>query len=402
MTMWDSGLPPQLTGGQKTVRRHKNGRDSGGSVDGGLGFQAHFIGPEALVDPEVAEEQPERKPEGVQLSLDWAGFTFHPVKSDVMEGEKWQGEDGGLESPLVFRDKVMLAASVALGCELGDWVYLDSGLNGYRRSFIGPEGARILFDPVDRDDFNVTFPGKACGLISEERMRSWLRFAVANRVVAKRLDTDIDDYTRAVLPGQVLEELKGPNAVTHAKKVLVQQGFQVGTDDMTGITVYLGAPSARQRLRVYDKGLESGGEVDCIRWELQARDEAAQTLLIRLVEQDWGSVLTSRLVSFLDFRDPESHSDVEKRTRLPWFQALVGTAEKASAYLPKAARTVDQVIGWIRSGVGTSLAVAVDHWKRDKTLKGDFLAPLMDIVRDGELRFKPKHRAMLIRAGAPG
>jgi len=401
MTIRDTELPPSLTGGQKTVKRHKNDRDSGGSVDGGLGFQAHFIGPEPLGGPEPVEEQPERKPEGVQLSLDWLSVTFHPIKSDVMEGERWQGEDGGLETARVFRDKVHLAASVALGCELEDWVYVEAGMYGYRKSLIGPEGAKMLFDPPDRDDFNVSFPGKACGLVSQDRMRSWLRFMSANRGTGTRVDINIDDYGRTVLPGQVLDELQGLDVVTHAKKVLVQQGFQVGKEEMTGITVYLGSPAARQRLRVYDKGLESGGEMDCIRWELQGRDEAAETLIPKLAEQDWGKVITSRLVSFVDFRDRESHSEVERRERLPWFQALVGAAEKASAYLPKVPRTVGQLIGWLGSAVGTSLAVAVNHWKQDEALQGDFLAPLMEIVREGEARFKPKHRAMLMRVGVP-
>jgi len=139
--------------------------------------------------------------------------------------------------------------------------------------------------------------------------------------------------------------------------------------------------------------------VNCVRWELQGRAEAAETLIPKLAEEDWATVITSRLVSFVDFRAHESRFNVEKRARLPWFEELVRGARKASAYLPKLARTVEQVIGWLDTAVGTSLAVAINYWKHDPALKGDFLAPLMGIVAHGEGRWKPKHWAMLINSG---
>ena len=79
-----------------------------------------------------------------------------------------------------------------------------------------------------------------------------------------RCDVALDDYRRIVSPGEVHETLQGPDVVTHAQKVLTQQGGVVGSRDLTGATVYLGAPGSRQRIRVYDKGLESGGEMDCV------------------------------------------------------------------------------------------------------------------------------------------
>jgi len=158
--------------------------------------------------------------------------------------------------------------------------------------------------------------------------------------------------------------------------------------------VYLGAPSSRQRLRVYDKGLESGGEMDCVRWELESRKEAAQTMAVALAYQDWGEVMTSRLVGFVDFRDADSHSEIENRQRLPWFQLLVGMARKASAYLPKVPRTVEQVVEWIDLAIGPTLAVAMKFWQGD-------LAPLSRILRHGEIRWKPRHKAMVAALGIP-
>jgi len=340
-------VPPLLTGGQKTVR----------------GRQVGAEGPEVV--------------EGVRLSVDWLSITFHPSKA------------------LVNVLEARLAASLALDCDFNDWVELERGSYGYQKGMVGPGGARLWWDAPGRDDFHISFPGQACGVVGQERLVSFLQYSLGHGGKATRCDVALDDYQRIVSPGQVRESLQGPDVVTHAQKVLTQQGGVVGSRDLTGATVYLGAPGSRQRLRVYDKGLESEGEMDCIRWELESRKEAAETMVVALAYQDWSEVMASRLVGFVDFRDADSYSDVEGRTRLPWFQLLVGLAEKASAYLPKVARTVEEVVDWLDRAIGPSLAVAMKFWQGD-------LAPLLGILRNGENRWKPKHRAMLAVAAVVG
>jgi len=327
---------------------------------------------------------------GVKMSIDWLGFTFAP-EVGIDWAEKQYGDDVVLPTKNEFQDQVLFAASVALGCGMADWVDLDAGMWGYHRVMQGPGGARLLFDAPGRDDFHISFPGKACDLISESSMRSWLNFALVHHGKPTRCDINIDDWDRVVSPGDVLVALQGRDAVTHAKRCLMQRGSDVGSPETTGHTVYLGQPSSRQRLRVYDKGLESDGEIDAVRWELQARDEPAQTLVAKLATQDWADTITRRLVAFVDFKDAASSSHVELRDRLPWYERLVRGAVKASAYLPKLPKTVDQLIDWFDRQIGTTLAVAMRYWEGD-------LAPLWRIAKEGEKRFKPKHLAMLARA----
>jgi len=223
-------------------------------------------------------------------------------------------------------------------------------------------------------------------------MVSFLRFCLGHGGKATRCDTAIDDYQHIVSPGQVLETLQGSDTVTHAQKVLTQQGGVVGSKELTGATVYLGAPGSRQRLRVYDKGLESGGEMDCIRWELESRKEAAETMATALAYQNWGQVMSSRLVGFVDFRDVDSHSEVEKRERLVWFQLLIGLVRKASAYLPKEVRTAEQVVDWLDRSIGPSLAVGMAFWKGDT-------GRLFEMIERGKRRWKPRHKAMVPALG---
>jgi len=342
-----SGQPPILTGGQKTVRRYEKG---------------------------IHVDYPHEKVggcSGVRLSVDWYSTTQHP-SSDVP----------------VNVPQVQLAASLALGCEIEDWVETETGGMGYQKGMVGPGQSRIWWDAAGRDDIHLSLPGQACQIAGEKGLRSLFRYSLGHGGRATRCDVAIDDYRRVVSPADVLKTIQGPDCVTHAKKWLVQQGGDVGSPELTGETDYLGAPSSRQRLRVYDKGLESGGEIDAVRWELESRKEAAETMVLALAYRDWGQVMAARLVGFADFRDFDSHSEVEKRQRLAWFQKLVGMTSKASAYLPKIPRTAEEVVEWLDRAVGPMLAVGMAFWNGDT-------GRLFEIIERGKRRWKPRHKAMV-------
>jgi len=341
------GQPPTLTGGQKTVLRYEK--------------SIHLDYPHEKV----------RGAGGVRLSVDWYSGTMHPSS----------------EVP-VDVPQVKLAASLALGCEIEDWVETEIGSMGYQRGMVGPGQARIWWDAPGRDDIHLSLPGQACQIAGEKRLRSLFRYSLGHGGKPTRCDVAIDDYRRVISPADVLKTIQGPDCVTHARKWLVQQGGVVGSADLTGETAYLGAPSSRQRLRVYDKGLESEGEIDAVRWELESRKEAAETMVLALAYRGWGEVMASRLAGFVDFKDVESHSEVEKRRRLSWFRQLIGWTRKASAYLPKTPRTAEEVVEWLDRSIGPMLAVGMAFWKGDT-------GQLYEIIDRGKRRWRPRHKAMV-------
>ena len=68
-------------------------------------------------------------------------------------------------------------------------------------------------------------------------------------------------------------------------------------------------------LRVYDKDIESNGQIPAYRMELQERKKFADRAAIDLAYGEWPKVIPSRLVGFIDFRDYESAAHVDDRTR---------------------------------------------------------------------------------------
>ncbi len=408
------------TAGPRSVTR---GQETGPRRDD-FGFQGQFYDSQSagVIDDATKDIPAVVDPKnGVQLALDWLSVSFTPDTGDLGDGE--MGEDSVLlpsdqivdamrtmleaQRPAQLedfeeknqhtlmtwreqrlRDQVLLAASIALDCSPEDWIPLDYGSHGYQSAIAGPGGARLDFDAKGRWDFNLSLPGKACRRVGGDRMISLLRFCFENAGKARRIDVCIDDYGHTVTPEMVMSAAQGPDVVTKVKQGRIIQGFDIKSDAVTGQTVYFGSPTSRRQMRVYDKNLESDGEIDAVRWEMQERDDAAETLLGDLAYQPWQIIIPRRIVSFIDFRDYESNSEVEHRERLDWFKAFVGSVERANVYIAQGIGTVRDKIDWIRRTIAPMLAVAMDYWKGDTE-------ELWDIVKDGKSRWKPRHRALL-------
>ncbi len=103
--------------------------------------------------------------------------------------------------------------------------------------------------------------------------------------------------------------------MSHARKggLYIEDNFQ--TDCEVGHGYRIGSGSGRRFLRVYDKGEESKGEKNCIRWEEQHRDAAAESAVAALVEAGPSGgqrVVLNFLVSFADFRLPTHSRKIER------------------------------------------------------------------------------------------
>ena len=388
--------PRPTTWGQKSQIRH----DSIGSA----------IAP-------VAEKA---EPKGLEVGVDYLCITFHPPTDNpeqrqrvlepampVRSPDGWEGsvyDTAGRhlapvkdEEPPIpsLLGRVQEDVSRALGCEVEDWVYQEVGMHGYRRSYLGPSGARLLFAPANDTHFHVLLPGQACSKISEVRMRALMLFALTHDATATRCDIKGDDYTKVRMPFEVGSVLnKGGNHVTHAKIVRVWSGFDLGKDgaEPNGFTVYVGSSTSRRQLRIYDKGLESDGEIDAVRWELQERKEAAQSAMQQLAHQPWGKVFAERLVSFVDFRD-RGKAQTQHRFGdcISSFARLIGLAEKAVVYAPQPDRTIQQVTDWVYFAMAPTLAILMKAWEGD-------LSPLYKILDDGKDRLRPKHHRIIAAA----
>lgn len=270
---------------------------------------------------------------------------------------------------------------------VGEFVELDRGGLGYRRQRVGPGEARILYEGRT-PEIHVILTGEFCRSVEVSEMRRLLRY-VRSSGRASRVDVAGDDYTRGVVPADVREAVKRGALVTHAR----ERGFVESLTGNGGATLHVGRRGSRQFLRVYDKGAESHGEKDCIRWELEFRDEMAVTVVDELAELPWGDVWACRLLTYVDFRARWDDMNVSRCPRLPWFQALIDAAERWRAYSPEPVGSIDAVAEWIERQVWPSLALLV-------AADGGEMQRLYEGLKRGRERWSSNHRALLAAAAA--
>lgn len=269
------------------------------------------------------------------------------------------------------------------GYQSGDFHDLEQGALGYERSSVGPGGSRILWSGR-RPEVHVRLPGKWCAGLDETAMRTLLSYVhIHGRPT--RVDLAADDWSRSVVPEEVREAFRRGEAVTHIKK---RQLIENCSDGESGCTFYLGGGTSRQKLRVYDKGAQSRGEIDAIRWEVEARKEAAVSLLDSLLLGEWGEVWASRVVQLVDFRMRNADSDVSRCPRLPWFTALVGAAKKAKVYGAKPIVSLERAATWIRKQVAPTLAAVF-------AAHGGDLDYLTEVLGNGRARWRETHRLVV-------
>jgi len=262
----------------------------------------------------------------------------------------------------------------------GDFMEVEHGMLGYERQMVGPGQSRILWS-ARRAEVHARLPGECCRALSEGEMRGLLLW-VDTRGSVSRCDLAGDDWLRRVYPRDVRDAVKRKELVTHTRK----KNWNGDPETEVG-TMYFGAPSSHQRVRVYDKAEESGGEIDAVRWELQARDETGQSLVSQLVLGNWGDVWASRLVQMVDFRDRSANALVDRCPRMEWFEGIVGNAEKATVYDPRPVTSAEKVDAWLRRQVAPSLAAMMVRYGGDVEYVGG-------LMKEGKRRFRTKHRLL--------
>lgn len=163
----------------------------------------------------------------------------------------------------------------------------------------------------------------------------------------------------------------------------VVQGWQRA---VAGATVYFGSAASDQRFRAYDKNLESDGEVDAIRYEMQLRDEAAETMVKALLDApgDWGSAMAVRLVSMVDFREP-GLVNTASRPRMPWYEELVGGLKRARCYPPEDQRDFADLFEYYWATHAQNIAVIMHRMGE---------AGMEQLAVEGKRKWREKHRRL--------
>ena len=195
---------------------------------------------------------------------------------------------GALDTPLAWclgRPPLQPRLIMSLLGEITRW---------HENGMVGPGDIKVWWGARAKGmkDIAVEMRGDGCEALGWEKLIWIMQWASRHGAHFSRCDTDFDNYSRSVSPEDVRAACKGTDRllVSHARKggLYIEDNF--GTDCEDGHGYRIGSGSGRRFLRVYDKGEESKGEKNCIRWEEQHCDAPrAKSTVATWVRAIWPS-----------------------------------------------------------------------------------------------------------------
>lgn len=188
-------------------------------------------------------------------------------------------------------------------------IELDRGLYGYTNGVKFLDGRIELVNPGQpKMRTHVQYSGTALSYGYEIYEVSPFEIIALEPVSmsVKRIDVALD-----VKPGSIdIRELARMTDIGHYVSKSTSAMY-INTLGEKGETLYIGAPSSKIRLRIYDKAAEQGLDEDWTRIELQVRGKQAHDLRDRIVSASDNTVIIAPAIrAFCDFPESREYQQV--------------------------------------------------------------------------------------------
>ncbi len=218
-------------------------------------------------------------------------------------------------------------------CNVDRWgepELVERGGCTYQRQWRWKSGA-VLFFSDGRDDCLLSCPGGCLGGMDALEQMRLLRQMHGLGFHTTRVDVRVDDWDRVIDLELVHQAAEAGNftsfRLTEAKqpKKLTADGLEKIGDSRT--FGRRGADGSGSFYRIYDKNLESKGEIDCIRWENEFSGDKAREAGRQLTDCDDVEQLQQLCASLvgghIDFRERGDETHVDRRPRLGWWASFL-------------------------------------------------------------------------------
>lgn len=214
-----------------------------------------------------------------------------------------------------------------------------------------------------------------------------------------RIDMALDDYSRKLTFENLYDAERANNYSGFNVSCRISSKKRGGD---AGNTLSFGSRHSGNYLRIYDKGVESGGRIDAIRLELEVKSgKAAQVgaLIYETIgydEQGLKQLFVDLILGSIDFIERRTDcTNLARMKRLDWWQEFIDfvAAVPLKVSLPKAERTLDKTRNWLHHQVCTSLAMLHKVYGERQ-----YKQIMLQLLEDGRSRFTDFHEA-IIRQG---
>lgn len=239
--------------------------------------------------------------------------------------------------------------------------------------------------------------GTAMRTIPAEKMHEFVSFMVQKCwLKATRLDCAWDDYEKRITPENVWKNYCETKKYTRFRRCAHHIEI-LGDGSPTSDTVYWGCRGENgggSYLRYYRKDLESKGEIDAYRWEVEYSGQKAQEAFFALSKcpdlETMGRLVGALVGGSIDFVERSGKKGDEKHlnraSRVEWWQSILDRIGCSPIRGHKIPSTIEKSKQWVKKSVSTCLSTI-------QTAIGEeqFWPWLESMVEVGKCRMQSRH-----------
>jgi DNA relaxase NicK len=272
---------------------------------------------------------------------------------------------------VVFPAGEVLVVAASLVARLGSYTLREIGMHGYHCSIRWESGAFIAWTD-GRPEALLSLSGGACALVGPSDLLGLIQFTASLGAHCTRLDAAFDDHDRLASMDDVHNAALAKN-VLGFRRYDPRRPRSILSGELEGDSAYFGRrgrDGSGTFIRVYDKALESDGQVNAIRWEAEFSGDRADLVYRDLAAcetlEQFTRVLAAAVggsISFID-RDESAHGHIDRMRVLPWWEKIVRMLGQVRYRVVRVKPKLQQSLEFVVRQVGPTLAkivAAVDH-----------------------------------------
>jgi DNA relaxase NicK len=296
--------------------------------------------------------------------------------------------------------------STELMAELGqfftdEFVDQERGVGFYQESYKSTLGILVGLKPhgTDRDDCYFSIPGSVVGAIAHERIHELVRLLIYKYDFHfSRMDLKLDDYSKTITPelayAAIRDNENGESVSGFRAYQWIESNHKKGIVGNTLNLGRLGNKGSGKYLVIYNKAIESNGEIDATRMELRLSGDtvkSAATLFAAVPVEDIGKYIFDIITSSVDFINRDESKRLDRAVRLNWWAIIADGREKIKLSGIHIKSTLDGAKRWVHNQVAPILATIVNAFANEQDWNDWF----WDVVMNGEKRMQERHHALV-------
>jgi hypothetical protein len=249
----------------------------------------------------------------------------------------------------------------------------------------------------------VDIPGETFDGLTAIQQYGLFRDLAALGFRCSRMDLKFDDYEKIISPEGVYQAAVAGHVQGFKKWHFHTEG-KIGST-ANGQTLILGKRGQNGSgwlLRCYDKGAESDGRIQAIRWEGEASGVRAKCVFEHLATAANVEAFTSGIGQFLggsvDFLERVS-PNLDRCPRLEWWQRIVNLIGRAKIKVQRVKTSIDKAREWVAKAVAPSLAMIRKGYEFIGLDDGEFWDELRSLVDAADSRLRGHHKAAIAEFG---